>query len=139
MEKLDDMIIGESKNKNVKRIFKEKPVMCFDNYFSHDNTSDLVGKKWYGLLYTVRRDCLPKGLPAQYMCKEGTENHSQLAKCARFNYPIVMAKKMTDKETGNIYQKVHVIFQSTSSCNIQAVNMLSKVSLFKDIKERGMG
>eukprot|EP00957_Ditylum_brightwellii_P127961 9758912-Ditylum_brightwellii.AAC.1 len=50
MEKLDDMIIGESKNKNVKRIFKEKPAMCFNNYFSHDNTSDLAGIKGYGLL-----------------------------------------------------------------------------------------
>eukprot|EP00957_Ditylum_brightwellii_P168760 12845548-Ditylum_brightwellii.AAC.1 len=60
MENLDDMIIEESKNKNVKSIFKEKPAMCFDNYFSHDNTSDLTGKKGYGLLYTVSCDCLPK-------------------------------------------------------------------------------
>eukprot|EP00957_Ditylum_brightwellii_P027672 2091727-Ditylum_brightwellii.AAC.1 len=72
MEKLEDMIIGESKNKNVKRIFKEKPVMCFDNYFSHDNTSDLAGKKGYSLLYTISHDCLPKGVPAQYMCKKRT-------------------------------------------------------------------
>eukprot|EP00957_Ditylum_brightwellii_P057669 4372825-Ditylum_brightwellii.AAC.1 len=44
---------------------------------------------------------------------------------------------MTDEEIGNTYQKVHVTFQSTSPCNIQAVNMLSKLSLFKDTKERG--
>eukprot|EP00957_Ditylum_brightwellii_P113322 8640768-Ditylum_brightwellii.AAC.1 len=59
MEELDDMIIGERKNKNV------------------INTSDLAGKKGYGLLYTVRCDCLPKGVPVQYMCKKRTENHSQ--------------------------------------------------------------
>eukprot|EP00957_Ditylum_brightwellii_P196253 14952909-Ditylum_brightwellii.AAC.1 len=46
---------------------------------------------------------------------------------------------MTDGETGNTYQKVHVTFQSTLSCNIQAASMLSKISLFKDTKERGMG
>eukprot|EP00957_Ditylum_brightwellii_P045783 3473051-Ditylum_brightwellii.AAC.1 len=50
-----------------------------------------------------------------------------------------MVKRVTDEETGNAYQKVHVTFQSTLPCNIQAVNMLSKVSLFKDRKERGMG
>eukprot|EP00957_Ditylum_brightwellii_P145273 11064359-Ditylum_brightwellii.AAC.1 len=80
MEKLDDMILGESKNKNVKRSFKEKPAMCFDNCFSHDNTSDLAGKKGYSLLYTVSRDCLPKDVPAQYMYKKRTENHSQPAR-----------------------------------------------------------
>eukprot|EP00957_Ditylum_brightwellii_P184451 14048810-Ditylum_brightwellii.AAC.2 len=46
---------------------------------------------------------------------------------------------MKDEETGNTYQKVNVTFQSTSSCNIQAINILNKVSLFKDSKERGMG
>eukprot|EP00957_Ditylum_brightwellii_P116204 8863572-Ditylum_brightwellii.AAC.1 len=46
---------------------------------------------------------------------------------------------MTDKETGSTYQKAHVTFQSTSSRHIQAVNMLSKVSLFEDTKERGIG
>eukprot|EP00957_Ditylum_brightwellii_P015827 1192065-Ditylum_brightwellii.AAC.1 len=46
---------------------------------------------------------------------------------------------MTDEEKDNTYQRVHVTFQSASSCNIQEVNMLSSVSLFEDTKERGMG
>eukprot|EP00957_Ditylum_brightwellii_P047071 3574649-Ditylum_brightwellii.AAC.1 len=83
MEKLDGMIISESTNKKVKRTFKEKPLIC---------------------------DCLPKSVPAQYMCKKRTENHSQPARCAQFNHPIVMVKKITDEETGNTYQKVHVTF-----------------------------
>eukprot|EP00957_Ditylum_brightwellii_P070454 5352981-Ditylum_brightwellii.AAC.1 len=115
MEKLDDMIIGEITNKNVKR----------NNCFSHDNTFDLADKKGYGLLYTIRCDCLPKVVPAQYMCKKRTKNHSQPARFAQFNHPIVMVRKMTDEEMGITHQKVHVTFQSTSSCNIQAVNMLS--------------
>eukprot|EP00957_Ditylum_brightwellii_P202118 15328689-Ditylum_brightwellii.AAC.1 len=69
-------------NKKVKRIFKEKPVMCFDNYFSHDNTSDLADKKGYGLIYTVSCDCLPNGVSPQYMCKKRAENHSQPTRCA---------------------------------------------------------
>eukprot|EP00957_Ditylum_brightwellii_P133297 10163659-Ditylum_brightwellii.AAC.1 len=82
MEMLDNMIIGESKNKSVKRIFKEKPAMCFNDYFSHDNTPDLAVKKGHGLLYTVSCDCHPKGVPVQYMCKKRTESHSQPARCA---------------------------------------------------------
>eukprot|EP00957_Ditylum_brightwellii_P197862 15072857-Ditylum_brightwellii.AAC.1 len=105
MEKLDNIIIGESTNKNVKRIFKEEPALCFDNYFSHDNTSDLAGKKGFAPLYTVSHDCLPNSVPAQYIYKKRTENHSQSARCAQFNHPIVMVKKMTNEEVGNTYQK----------------------------------
>eukprot|EP00957_Ditylum_brightwellii_P131891 10057740-Ditylum_brightwellii.AAC.1 len=46
---------------------------------------------------------------------------------------------MTNEETDNTYKKIHVIFQLTSSCNVQAVNMLSCVSLFKDTTKRRMG
>eukprot|EP00957_Ditylum_brightwellii_P166508 12674237-Ditylum_brightwellii.AAC.1 len=99
--------------------------MCFDNYFSHDNTSDLADKKGYSLLYTVSCDCLPKGVSVQYMWKKRIENHSQPTRCAWFNHPILLVKKMIDEETGNTYQQVHVTFQLTSSCDIQAVNMLS--------------
>eukprot|EP00957_Ditylum_brightwellii_P085550 6507477-Ditylum_brightwellii.AAC.1 len=63
MGKLDGIIIGESTNKKVKSIFKEKPSMSFDNCFSHENISDLAGKKGYVLIYTVSHDCLPKGVP----------------------------------------------------------------------------
>eukprot|EP00957_Ditylum_brightwellii_P170354 12966807-Ditylum_brightwellii.AAC.1 len=82
MEKLDDMSIGESTNKKVQMISKKKPSMCFDNYFSHNNTPDLAGKKGYDFLYTGSHDCLPKGVPVQYMSKKRTENHSQPARCA---------------------------------------------------------
>eukprot|EP00957_Ditylum_brightwellii_P155879 11866232-Ditylum_brightwellii.AAC.1 len=118
MGKLDDMIIEESIHKKVKRIFKEKPTMYFDNYFSHVNTSDLADKKGYSFICIVSCDCLPKSVPAQYMCKKRTNNHNHPARCAQFNQPIAMVKEMADEETGNIYQKVHVTFQPTSSCNI---------------------
>ena len=37
------------------------------------------------------------------------------------------------------YQKVHVSFQSTSSCNIQCVNSLNENMLFTSKKSRGSG
>eukprot|EP00957_Ditylum_brightwellii_P042774 3238987-Ditylum_brightwellii.AAC.1 len=43
-----------------------------------------------------------------------------------------------DPETKKKYQKVHRSFQSTSSCNIQAVNTLSSVSKFEETKEMGI-
>ena len=37
------------------------------------------------------------------------------------------------------YQKVHVSFQSTSSCNIQCVNSLNENMLFTSKKSQGSG
>eukprot|EP00957_Ditylum_brightwellii_P076425 5808279-Ditylum_brightwellii.AAC.2 len=71
MEKLGDMIIRESKSKNVKQIFKEKPSMCFNNYFSHASTSDLAGKEGYSLIYTVNHECLPKVFLPSICAKKG--------------------------------------------------------------------
>jgi hypothetical protein len=46
-----------------------------------------------------------------------------------------------EDENGNqvTYDKVHVSFQSTSSCNIGSVNVLNQVHMFTVPKERGQG
>eukprot|EP00957_Ditylum_brightwellii_P187987 14311969-Ditylum_brightwellii.AAC.1 len=50
-----------------------------------------------------------------------------------------MVTNKEDPEIKKKYQEVHVSFQSTSSCSIQAVNMLSFVSKFEETKKRGIG
>ena len=117
-----------------RKIFKKKPGLCWDNYFSDGNIFYHSGKKGYGILSTVRRDSLPKGVPVQYTHKKVTYPGNLFSKCSRFNEPIIMVHKKKDPENNSIYDKVHVSLQSTSSCNIQSVNMISKCSVFDQAK-----
>eukprot|EP00957_Ditylum_brightwellii_P166472 12671618-Ditylum_brightwellii.AAC.1 len=50
-----------------------------------------------------------------------------------------MVQNAEDPESNKKYQKVHMPFQSTSSCNIQTVNMFSCVSKSEDTREQGVG
>ena len=92
MEKLDKMIIswGSVEIFKTGKIFKEKSGLCWYNYFSGENIFDHAGKKGYCMFSTVRFDRLPKLVPEQYMHKKGTEPRNLVAKCSRFNDPIVM-------------------------------------------------
>ena len=63
------------------------------------------------MLSTVRCDRLPKGVPAQYMQKNGTEPSNLAAKCSIFNDPIILVQKKKNPETNSTYDKVHVLFQ----------------------------
>eukprot|EP00957_Ditylum_brightwellii_P090039 6857219-Ditylum_brightwellii.AAC.2 len=71
-------------------MFTARPGITFDNYFSGNNIFDYAGQKGFGLCTTVRRNRLPKGVPAQYMHKKTTEPDNQAARCTHFNEPIVM-------------------------------------------------
>lgn len=123
-------------------IFSEKPCVTADNYFSSETILDHMGRKGFGFLSTTRRDRLPRGVPGKYFHKETTSNKDKRAKVARLNNPIVAVKK-EEFQHGNgdvvTYEKVHVSFQSTSSCNIASVNCLNEVNLFTSPKERGTG
>jgi hypothetical protein len=104
---------------------------------------------------TCRRDRLPKGIPNCYFHKVATAPGDTKARVARFNNPITVVKHVslaphagpvpTDRENFNPttppikYTKVHVTFQSTSSCNMTTVNALNKNSLFVVQKERDSG
>eukprot|EP00957_Ditylum_brightwellii_P114418 8723270-Ditylum_brightwellii.AAC.1 len=87
---------------------------------------------------TIRQDRLPRGVPTQYSHKSPTEPGNSTAKCTCYTEPIVMVTNKEEPETKKKYQKVHVSFQSKSSCNIQAVNILSSVSKFEETKERAL-
>eukprot|EP00957_Ditylum_brightwellii_P077938 5923488-Ditylum_brightwellii.AAC.1 len=137
IDKLDNMSIGEGDKKD-KKIFTKRHAITWDNYFSGNTIFDYAGIKSLGLFMTVRWDRLPKGVPLQYFHKKLTDPGNMAAKHAHYNDPIVMAMNKEDPVTHKKYQKVHVLFQSTSSYNIQAVNMLSSISKFEETKERGI-
>jgi len=54
---------------------------------------------------------------------------------ARFAQPIVAVKN----DPNGRYQRIHVSFQSTLSCNISTVNALNEVFHFVKVRERGRG
>jgi len=64
IDKIDDMIIGESmeENKHTKKIVTTRPGVTFDNYFSGNNIFDYARQKGFGLCTTVWHNRLPKGL-----------------------------------------------------------------------------
>ena len=123
-------MVNEEKNKhnNIKRIYRSKPHVTMDNYFSGDKICDWIGQKGFGATMTCWRDRLPSGVPGKYWHKQRT-NTSKRTKVARFFQPIVAVKDHEATEDHCAYMRVHVSFQSTSSCNISTVNALSKCNL----------
>eukprot|EP00957_Ditylum_brightwellii_P166559 12678488-Ditylum_brightwellii.AAC.1 len=77
--KLNDMIIGDG-DKNVYKIFTKQPVITWDNYFSGNTIFDYARIKGFGLLMTMRRDMLLKGVPPQYLHKKLTDPGNSAAK-----------------------------------------------------------
>ena len=74
---------------------------------------------------TCRRYRLPKDIPVKQLHKAKT-THQDRPRAARFLNPIVAVKYVHRRTTlDKSYMKMHVSFQSTSSCNISHVNALS--------------
>ena len=116
-------------------IFPKKPHITCDNYFSGDAIFEWIGTKGYSCTMTCRRDRFPKDIPKEYLHIKKT-NTSMRTKVARFMEPIVAVKEEVSLE-GTPYERVHVSFQSTSSCNISTVNSLNSCKAFVQAKERG--
>ena len=96
-----------------------------------------LGANGYGGVFTCARNRLPKGVKKHSFHHIKTDS-SQKTKVARFYEPVVAVKKMNGANDIE-YERVHVSFQSTSSCNISTVNALSSCSFFTREKERGVG
>ena len=139
LNKLKPMIKNNSRMGGEKQIYRSEPHGTWDNYFSGDNIMDYAGKKGFGLTMTCRRDRLPKDIPSEYLHKKKT-THEGRPRASIFLNPIVAVKDCTGNMfTDKPYRKVHVSFQSTSSCNISHVNALSSCSGYIRKKERGRG
>ena len=61
LDNIDRIIIGDGhvETVNTRKIFKKRPGLFWDNYFSGDIILDHAERKVYGMLSTVRRNCLP--------------------------------------------------------------------------------
>ena len=79
---------------------------------------------------TCRRDRLPKFIKGEYLHIKKTDVTSR-SKVSRFLDPIVLVKSHEQ------YQRVHISFQSTSSCNISTVNSLGQCHKSLREKQRG--
>ena len=133
VDELASMVDGSDGNK--KKLFRRKPCVTADNYFQNDKIMEYIGQKGFGCISTSARNALPKDIKSEYLQKEKTCPRSKQAKVARFAHPILAVKNAADGS----YQRIHISFQSTSSCNISTVNAMNEVSNFCELRERGRG
>ena len=97
-----------------------------------------LGQKGFGALMTCRRDRLPEGIETKYWHKDRTESNDK-SRVARFFQPVVATKDFDATNTTKAYQRVHISFQSTSSCNFTTVNSLNMCKLGLEKREQGRG
>jgi hypothetical protein len=98
-----------------------------------------MGERGFGETMTNRCGRLPRGITRMYLCKEKTEAKTQRSRVARFNNPITLVKQVPADGDKKSYQCVHSTFQSTSSCNIAALNDLNESCLYVKQKDQGQG
>lgn len=128
-------MVDDSGDQHTKKIFRKKPCITADNYFIDDQVLDWIGEQGLGAVGTNARDKLPKDIPPAYLHKNKTAPKNQAAKVARYAPPIIAVKDDPHRR----FQRVHVSFQSTSSCNIATVNALNEVFNYVELRERGRG
>eukprot|EP00536_Pseudo-nitzschia_multiseries_P008881 jgi/Psemu1/21713/gm1.21713_g len=129
---------------DVGKLWKHPPHLTVDNFFNGDSILDWMGERGLGMIGTVTRYKLPKGVPHKYFHKEN-DGHSakKIARVAQMCNPVTLVKEVPAKaESGKftkVYCRAHCSFQSTDSCNLGSVNSLSTNSFFLHRKERGRG
>ena len=67
-EKLDVMVEGS--NSDAKKIYKRKPHITMDNYFSGEKILTWIGQNGFGATMTCQRDRLPPAVPGKYWHKQ---------------------------------------------------------------------
>ena len=74
------------------------------------------------------------------ICIKKTDS-PQKSKVARFFEPFIAVKQVApgEGEDWEEFERVHVSFQSTSSCNFSSVNSLNHCELTREQRERGRG
>ena len=138
VDKLDKMVVGAEGDQP--KLFDSKPHTTWDNYFSGDKIFDYVGKLGQGMIMTCRRDRLPTEIDGKFLHKKKTDS-SHKTKVARFFEPVIAVKEVApgERDEWKKYERVHVSFQSTSSCNFSLVNSLNHCELTREQRERGRG
>ena len=135
LEKIGNMVEGSQSKE--KKIFSQKPHSTCDNYFSCDAIFDWISQNGFCCTMTCRRDCFPKDIPKQYLEVKKTDT-SRCTKVTRFQHPIVAVNiQKCSPDSDDTYERAHISFQSTSSCNIATVNALNQCNFSVRAKERG--
>jgi len=116
-QKIEPLLHGNDFRPN--GIFRCKPHITCDNYFSGDCILKYALQEQFGLTMTCRRNRLPAKIPGKYLHKQKTTVTPRL-KAARFLKPIFCQKKHKE---GDIQL---TLFQLTSSCNVIHVNAVNK-------------
>ena len=93
------------------------------------------GEKGLARIMTSRRNYLPKDINFEYLQKLKIDPTNKYAEIARFAEPIVAVKN----DPNGKWQRYHVSFQSTSSCNISTVNAHNEVFNYVELRGRGRG
>jgi hypothetical protein len=113
-------------------IFKSKPHITFDNFFSGEDIATHAANRGFGMTTTLRRDRMPKPVPNIFFHVKKTNPKDRRVKVAKFLNPIVAVKKVNDESLLQLTS-----FQSTSSCNFLSVNAYNACGLYAATKERG--
>ena len=87
---------------------------------------------------TCRRDLIPQGIPAIHLHKKKIDTSQQI-KVIRFSQPVVYVKNVPAICHNLDHTQVHVLFQSTSSCNFSPVNSSNECSMNRKRIQRGQG
>jgi hypothetical protein len=106
-------------------IFKSKPHITFDNFFSGKSIATHVAIRGFGM-----RTTLPANVPNIFLHVKKMVPHDKRGKVAKFLNPIDAVKKVNDK---SLLQQTS--FQSTSSCNFISVNAYNTCSLYAATRE----
>ena len=117
-----------------RKLFHEKPTTTVYNYFVTDNILDWSGNAGLGVISKNASNSLPKDIEPFYLQKEKTNATMKHTKAISFFEPIVAVKTYLRG-----FQRVHVYFQSTPSCNITSVNALNECTNCDELLKKGRG
>jgi len=134
LDQLDNLTEGSSSK--LKKIFDIKAHLTTDNYFNGYKIRDEGGRRGYGLLQTLGRGYLFKEDVKQHFHHQKT-GADERTKSARYLTPIVAVKQVPAADDALGYDDIITSFQSTSSCNISAVNSINSCELYCLTKHRG--
>jgi hypothetical protein len=93
-----------------------------------------IGWDGFGCTMTCCQDSLPKDILGENFHKKKTTSDAR-AKVARLHQPICALTTVMPEGDKEGYERVHVSFQSTSSCDLSTVNALNECSMFIRKKE----
>eukprot|EP00536_Pseudo-nitzschia_multiseries_P001958 jgi/Psemu1/4602/gm1.4602_g len=94
---------------DVDRLCKCPPHLTVDNFFNGNSILDWMGEHGLGMIGTVARNKIPKGVPHNYFHKENASHSARKFACiAQMCNPVTLAKEVPAKaEAGKLTKAYH--------------------------------